>query len=176
MVRFHLLTTDNWPLATRCQREGVCTVWRQPPPGGNSYKEQHYALPEPYFYGAVSPVLCDASIRARRRNQRRKLGRDYRRILDGDRLSRLRPRPRQGCRVGDGVAGPQPCRPSGNSVRTDSWSGADRVAGAVYVGDYFLEGEVGKFRVSGFKVSRFQSKSKSLCLSGAFSHKLPALS
>src|SRR5215471_19699874 len=143
------MTTGHWPRAVSVRasaRYGVNHLLAAIHTRSNTH-----ALPEPYFHGTVGPVLCDASIRARRRNQRRKLGRDYRRILDGDRLSRLRPRPRQGCRVGDGVAGPQPCRPSGNSVRTDSWSGADRVAGAVYVGDYFLEGEVGQFRVSSFE-------------------------
>ncbi len=34
------LITDPWTLILSRKREGVCTVWRQPPTGGISYEEK----------------------------------------------------------------------------------------------------------------------------------------
>ena len=47
----------------------------------------------------------------------------------------------QGRRGRDRVTRPQSCRPTWNSVRPDSGSGTDRVAGAVHPGDHLPEGQ-----------------------------------
>ncbi len=69
--------------------------------------------------------------------------------------------------VGNRVSGAQSRGSSRDSVRADSGTGADRVAGAVHTGDHLLEGEVGsfEFRVSGFE---FRSKSKASASAEAF--------